>query len=83
MSGWSVVGCGLIVGSALWAVLGKEKDVKKEGTRDGQDSIDLEMVGGVRNGRRRRESGEEEEGAPMLREAEVEEEDIPRGRTTR
>ncbi|KAK3392366.1 hypothetical protein B0T20DRAFT_360928 [Sordaria brevicollis] len=78
MSGWSVVGCGMIVGSALWAMLGKEEDAKKE---IGQDGDDLEMVDGAR-GSRSRESGEEEEGAPMLRDAEVEEEDIPRGRTT-
>ncbi|KAK3344713.1 hypothetical protein B0H65DRAFT_425241 [Neurospora tetraspora] len=81
MSGWSVVGCGLIVGSALWAVLGKETDVKKEGVRDGQEDVDLEMTeGGVRY--QRSESGEEEEGAPMLRRTEVEEEDSSRGRRT-
>lgn len=77
MSGWSVVGCGLIVGSALWAVLGKETDVtKKEGVRDGhiqEEDADLEMVGGMRENRSRRESSEEEEGVPMLRGTEIEE----------
>ncbi|KAK3490273.1 uncharacterized protein B0T23DRAFT_320116 [Neurospora hispaniola] len=59
MSGWSVVGCGLIVGSALWAVLGKETGAEKEGVRGGQEGADLEMVGGMRESRT--ESDEEEE----------------------
>ena len=81
MSGWSVVGCGLIVGSALWAVLGKETKVTKEVVRGQQEDVDLEMVdGAIERQSERGESGEEEEGAPMLKDAELEE-DIPRGRT--
>lgn len=80
MSGWSVVGCGLIVGSALWAVLGKEAGVKSGAASGAHEDADVEMAGGVRD-IRRTESGEEEEGAPMLKDTELEE-DIPRGRRT-
>ncbi|KAK3485618.1 hypothetical protein B0T13DRAFT_492164 [Neurospora crassa] len=65
MSGWSVVGCGLIVGSALWAVLAKETGAEKEGVRGGQESADLEMVGGMRESRT--ESGEERRCADVER----------------
>ncbi|KAK1774871.1 hypothetical protein QBC45DRAFT_396688 [Copromyces sp. CBS 386.78] len=68
MSGWSVVGCGLIVGSALWAVLGKETDVKKEGAGGGQDDD-----GAIGSRSERGLSDEGEEGVPMLRATELEE----------
>ncbi|KAK3946816.1 hypothetical protein QBC32DRAFT_356425 [Pseudoneurospora amorphoporcata] len=78
MSGWSVVGCGLIIGSALWAVLGKETDVKKEGAGGGQDGVDLEMVdGALGRPSERGLSDEGEEGVPILRDTELEE-DTPR-----
>jgi len=69
MGGVSLVGCSLIIGSALWAALGK-KEGRGKGTTSTGDEVDLEMD---ERGRGREGSGgeseeEEEEGVPMLRE---------------
>ncbi len=53
MGGWSLLGCGLVVGGALWVVFGRQEGRVEGGKREG----DVESGG---------RGGGDEEGIPML-----------------